>query len=311
MAYREKRWKQRKTKNLKEKQSLEILHSKIFFITQQEKNQSRKDKKKESTIKRNEINTRRALEHHIRKVNCNFDKSDYVIHATFNSERRPLTRKEIDNAFSNYIKRINRKRKNMGLKNAKYMAVIEGGDGTEKEVHFHIIIDGELDRNILEDLWGKRGFVNVDRLQPNEEGLTGLTKYMSKGHFEELEDELKEDFKEKEGDNEKKKKGTKRWRTSKGNLRGPVIEVNDNRFKKNKVRDMFKNEPSREEIEKLYPGYTLTYYKAVWNEEYDKYYIDIRLRRYIKNEKIEIKNKDGTITQKYVPKKRKYKKKKK
>lgn len=303
MAYREKRWKQRKTKNLREKESLEILHTKIFFITQQEKNQSRKSKKKESTIKRNEINTRRALEHHIRKVNCNFDKSDYVIHATFNSEKRPLTRIEVDNAFRNYIKRINNKRKKLGLGRSRYMAVIEGGDGTEKEVHFHIIMDGDLDRNILEDLWGKRGFANVDRLQPNEEGLTGLTKYMSKGHFEEL-------IEENEDNSEKKIKGTKRWRTSKGNLREPVIEVNDNRFNKNKVRNMFKNEPSREEIEKLYPGYTLTYFKAVWNEEYDQYYIDIRLRRYVKNEKIEITNRDGTIIEKYIIKKRKYKKKK-
>lgn len=320
MAYREQRYPQRKTEDLKVAESLENLNAKIFFITQQEKNKSRKEKKiqaeKESSVKRSEINTRRALEHHIRKVNCNFDQSDYVIHATFNSEKRPLTRKEINNEFTNYIKRINGKRKRLGLKNAKYMAVIEGGEGTEKEVHFHIIIDGRLDRNILENLWGKRGFVNVDRLQPNEEGLTGLTKYMSKGHFEELEkgfkEEIKEDKKE-EGKEEKSKrpKGTKRWRTSKGNLKTPVVKVNDSKFTKNKVRDMFINTPSREEIEKLYPGYTLTYYKAVHNEEYDQYYIDIHLRRYVKNVKIEVENKDGTITIKYKPKTRKYKRRKK
>lgn len=301
MAYREKRYIQRKTKELKVIESLETLHAKIFFITPQEKKQSRKAKKRETTIKRNETNTRRAMEYHIRKVNCNFDQSDYVIHATFNNEKRPLTRIEIDNMFGNYIKRINRKRKKLGLKKAKYMAVIEGGEGTDKEVHFHIIIDGEMDRNILEDLWGKRGFVNVDRLQLNEEGLTGLVKYMSKGHFEEEApiDKTNED---------NRPKGTKRWRASRGNLEEPVIEVNDNRFSGRKVHEMLRNEPSREEIEKLYPGYTLTYYKATYNEEYCQVYIDIRLRRYVKNEKVEIKNKDKV--QLYRVKKRKYKKRK-
>lgn len=302
MAYREKRYVQRKTENLKVKESLENLDVKIFFITQQEKNQSRKNKKKETTIKKKEINTRRAMEHHIRKVNCNFDQSDYVIHATFNAERRPLTRKEVDNVFRNYVIRINKKRKKLGLKNAKYMAVIEGGEGTDIEVHFHIIMDGDMDRNILEDLWGKRGFVNVDRLQLNEEGLTGLVKYMSKGHFEE---ETQKNEKESEND---RPKGTKRWRTSKGNLKEPVLQINDNRFSGRKVHEMLKNEPSREEIEKLYPGYTLTHYKATYNEEYCQVYIEIKMRRYVKNEKVNNGPKDIQL---YKVRKRKYKRRKK
>lgn len=268
MYYREKKWKQRKTKNVKVKESLELLDVKIYPISLKEKNKSRKVKSKDTAPKQKSLNTKRSREYHMRLIHCNFDESDYVIHVTYSNSNRPITREEVEADFRNYILRINRRRKKEGLGNAKYVAVIEGGDGTKKKVHFHIIIDGELNRDILEDLW-KKGFVNVDRLQMNEEGLKGLTEYMAK---EKRTDE----------EVEEEKKWNKSWRSSL-NLIKPRADVNDTRLTKRKVQKMLFAEPSREEIEKMYPGYTLTYYNVSYNQEYGNIYIDIRLRRYVRN----------------------------
>lgn len=267
MYYREKKWKQRKKKNVKVKESLELLDIRIFPVSKSEKNKSRKSKKKETAPKQKSLNNKRSREYHVRLIHCNFDQSDYVIHTTFSNNERPIAKEEVEREFRNYILRINRRRKKEGLGNAKYIAVIEGGDGTKKKVHFHIIIDGQLNRDILEDLWGK-GYVNVDRLQLNEEGLNGLTKYMCK---------------EKNLDKEEERKWDKSWRSSM-NLDKPKIEVNDNRFSKRKVKNMIFEQPSREELEKMYPGYTLTYYESKYNQEYGHIYIDIKMRRFVNND---------------------------
>lgn len=271
MLYRQKIWKQRKTKNVRVKESMEFIDIRILPITKEQKKMRRKDKKKESAPKQKKLNTKRSKEWHTRLIHCNFDNSDYVIHATFSNKERPFTKEEVEKEFKNYILRINRYRKKIKLGNAKYIAVIEGGDGTKKNVHFHIIIDGDLKREILEDLWKEKGYVNVDRLQMNEEGLIRLVNYMAKGLEDEEEIERTKEF-----------KGVRTWRSSKG-LDKPVIYVDDNKFSGRKVMNMVANHPSREEFEKMYPGYTLTDYNIVYNEEYCQAYIDIKMRKYIKN----------------------------
>ncbi|MGL5087093.1 MAG: rolling circle replication-associated protein [Clostridium sp.] len=272
MLYRQKIWKQRKTKNVRVKESMEFIDIRISPITKEQKNMKRKDKKKESAPKQKKLNTKRSKEWHLRIIHCNFDNSDFVIHATFGNKERPITKEEVEKEFKNYILRINRYRKKLKLENAKYIAVIEGGDGTKKNVHFHIIIDGDLSREILEELWKEKGYINVDRLQMSEEGLIRLVNYMAKG----LEDE-------EEIEKTKQFKGVRTWRSSKGNLDRPDISVNDNAFSGRKVMNMVAKHPSKEDFEKMYPGYILTDYTIVYNEEYCQAFIDIKMRRYIKN----------------------------
>lgn len=293
MLYRQKIWKQRKTENLKVKESLEVLDIKIFPITKREKNQSRKNKKKDTAPKQKRLNSKRSLEHHTRLVHCNFDQSDYVIHATYSNKERPISKDEVEKEFRNYILRINRYRKKLGLSNAKYIAVIEGGDGTKKNVHFHIIIDGDVNRDILENLWNGKGYVNVDRLQLSEDGLVALVGYMAK---------------ETDEENNKKHKGSRSWRSSQG-LTKPVIGVSDSAFLGRDVMNMVRSHPSREEIERMYPGYILTDYKITYNEEYCQAYIEFKMRRYVKNEKVEKISTNNP--QMYRTKKRKYKRRKK
>lgn len=267
MFYREQRWRSRKTKNLKVKESLEFLDVRIFPITEKEKNRSRKEKSKVTAPKQQKLNNKRSIEWHKKIIHSNFDESDYVIHATFDNKNRPNDKIAIEKEFKNYIARINRRRKKLGLGNTKYVAVIEGIEDKRKKVHFHIIIDGELDRDTLEELWNKKGYINVDRLQMNEEGFTALVKYMAK---------------EKETE---EMKYNKMWRSSVG-LKKPKLEVNDCKYNKRKMKNMLMKQPSRQELEAMYPGWTLTNYEIKYNEEYGNIYMDINMRRYCKNEKI-------------------------
>lgn len=123
-------------------------------------------------------------------------------------------------------------------------------------IHHHIIMNGGLDRDFLESLWTKErvvwsrweksedyryecmanriGYINADRLQSNESGITALAVYLVK---------------------QPNKK--KRWSSSR-NLLIPTSSTNDNRYSKRKVWKIVRERPSREYWERLYPGWTLT-----------------------------------------------------
>ena len=62
---------------------------------------------------------------------------------------------------------------------------------TPVRIHHHIIMNGGLDRDVVEDLWRKRrrkgqkkgdkiGFCNADRLQADENGIAALCTYLVK-----------------------------------------------------------------------------------------------------------------------------------
>ena len=60
------------------------------------------------------------------------------------------------------------------------MYTIEGNeDGNKERIHVHMVINGGIDREELEKIWGK-GYANADHLQPNENGLEALGRYITK-----------------------------------------------------------------------------------------------------------------------------------
>ena len=52
------------------------------------------------------------------------------------------------------------------------------GSGSKARPHVHMIMTGGMDRDAVEEKWGN-GFVNTKRLQFDEEGISGLSKYMA------------------------------------------------------------------------------------------------------------------------------------
>lgn len=259
MFYRTKKQKLKKMKNVKAKESLEILKVSTYPVFDDaQKSRTRKQKKKQSREEQKQLNEKNAKEYFFTKAQCNFDTTDYVWHITFNDESRPETEEEARRIFRNLIIKVNRYRKKQGLDRAKYMAVIEYGDSGQ--IHWHILIDGEVHRDILETFWNK-GTSNVDRLQQDEEGIRKLCKYMLKDP-----------------------KGKKRYIPSRGNLvEPPDPTINDNKFSRREMIKMATNQPTKEEIEAWYPGYILTKFNIKQDEVYGGIYMNIEMRRYVKN----------------------------
>ena len=275
--YREQRCIQRKTKYLRQKESMSIMRVNIFEATQKQRGEKRSKKTKYTAPKQRILNTERKREYFKALVHVNFDESDYIIHKTFDKD---ITKEEADKEWTNALRRINRKRKKVGLGNARYILVSEGNPREGQRMHFHIIMDGDLHRDVIQDIWKEKGYINVDRLQFNDEGVTGLVKYVTKALKKEQEEEKEElGYDEDDG-------GTKAWRPSQGLVK-PKINVRDYRFTKKQVMDWIRVHPSEREIEELYPGWTCTYINKKYNEEYGKAYIQIELRKYEKNEKVD------------------------
>ncbi len=261
MFYRTKVQTLKKMVDVVAKESLEIKKISTYPIFDiKEKYKSRKKKKNQSRKEQKDWNEKNAKEYFFAKAHCNFDTSDYVWHVTFDDDHRPSTLEEAEKIFRNLMIKVNRLRrsKKYKLERARYMGVIEYGE--DGKIHWHILIDGKLHRDILETLW-EYGTSNVDRLQQDEEGIRKLCKYMLKDP-----------------------KGKKRYKASRGNLvEPPTPTINDNKFSRRKMIKMVTNQPTKEEIEKWYPGYILTKFEIKQNEQYGGVYMNIEMRRYVKN----------------------------
>lgn len=218
----------------------------------------RSKKKKVSAPKQKRLNDKNARRYFIQLVNTNFNENDLHISATYSDDELPDSIEAAEREVKNYIRRIDYRRKKEGLPPTKYILVTEGK--TEKDgdklirIHHHIYISGGLSRDVIESLWRRRrrkgekegkkiGFVNADRLQPNEYGLEALSRYLMKNP-----------------------QGKKRWSCSQ-NLERPWMRPNDHKYSKREVERIVKTCCyDREFWEKRYPGYWLTESKPVFND---------------------------------------------
>ena len=211
-------------------------------------------------------NRDRSILRAIQIVEANFGKRDVALALTYNGEAP--TQDRVDKDLRNFADRVKRRRKNLGLRELKYWAVIGGDEMPEagysgKRPHIHIFMNGGISRDELELMWGK-GFANVDRLQPGSEGLAAIATYFAK----QIQDR-------------KETKGARRWRASK-NLVKPVQRSRDAKMPNSRVRRIaydFKNE-AKAVMEKLYPGYVMTEEPVVRYSDYTPgVYIRAVLRR--------------------------------
>ncbi len=229
----------------------------------------RSRKKKISAPKQKRLNDKNARRYFVQFVNANFGRGDLHVTATYSKDELPETVEDAEREARNYIRRIDYKRKKEGLPKMKYILVTEcrTRKGEEKpiRVHHHIIMDGKLDRDVVEELWSRRrrkgekkgkqiGFVNADRLQPNNYGLEALSRYLMKDP-----------------------QGKKRWSSSQ-NLIKPWSRNNDHRYTRRAVERAARNPEDREFWEKKYPGYWLTECKPVYND-FTGWSIYLKLRR--------------------------------
>lgn len=227
---------------------------------------------KVSEPKQKDLNDKNARRYLVQLGNGNFGSGDLHVTCTYADKYLPETVEEAERTVGNYLRRIAYRRNKLGLPSLKYILVTEYGfskDDPEQiqptRVHHHIIMNGGQDRDEVEMMWTadrinwrkyeadssymdsveKMGWVNADRLQPNENGIEALCKYMTKNP-----------------------NGKKRWSSSR-NLERPIEQPPaDHKYTRRKVEDLAKsNDLGKEYFEKKFHDYTITEIKPEYYEE--------------------------------------------
>jgi len=256
-----------------------------YSMTQKEYARRKRSKKEKiSSLKQRDLNDKNAKRYFTQLGNLNFGDDKTALHTvlTYNDENLPSTIEEAENIVSNYLRRVNYRRIKEGLPALKYILVTAyrfAKDGeTPVRIHHHIIMNGGLPREMVEDMWTNQrinwnrykkdqeyrnsikhiGYVNADRLQSGDTGITPLCVYLAS-----------------------QPGGKKRWSSSR-NLKRPEGRNNDTRYSKREVEKIIRNQEGREFWEKKYPGWTLTddtYGKQYEHNEITGWAIYLKLRR--------------------------------
>lgn len=160
----------------------DLVEIDMYPVPSNRKDIPRAEKVKESREAQKRLNNKNRVKEIVRLMCANFSKKDYILTLSYKDGYLPdedRARKDM----KNFIARVKRKRKKAGLPPMKYIYVIEfalEGKKTKKvRLHSHMIMSGGLDRDELEELWGK-GRCQVRRCQPDDFELTGFAEYIGK-----------------------------------------------------------------------------------------------------------------------------------
>lgn len=275
-----------------------------YTKTQAETAKGKRSKlRKVSPSKQTNLNDANAKRRFIQVGNTNFGADDLHVTLTYSKEQLPATIEDAHKEAEKYLRRIKYARAQRGLPSLKYMLVTEYKTAkcgeTPVRIHHHIIMNGGLSRDEVENLWRKRrragqkqgdkiGYANADRLQPQGNGIAALCTYITK-----------------------RKTGKKRWSSSQNlnapdiitkdpgqppqavterkfsvsaNLASPKCRTNDHSYSQRELAKIAKNPPAPEYWERRYPGYTLIRddeyaFKSVFNEHTGKWAVYVKLRR--------------------------------
>lgn len=243
------------TKTTKAGDQLEADIYPSFGIRQDMPRTKRRNKSRPAQKSLNDKRARRYLNN---LVSCNFNEGDLWCTFTYDKEHLPEDPEEADKIFTNFIRRINRRRKKAGIDNVKYICVTEYSDD-EKGIrcHHHVIMSGDCDRDELEELWKQGTRNHTRRISPDKDThIAGIVNYISKDP-----------------------KGRKRWRSSK-NLKKPQITKSYCKFGKRTAERMATDRSYLEDrIRKEYPGYRFIDAEVKVNEINGGFYIYARMVR--------------------------------
>jgi len=199
------------------------------------------------------LNRRHRAEKLARLMNTNFTERDLAVTLTYaiNPDSDEVATKDIQK----WLRRVRYRYKKAGI-TLKYIWTMErSGKG---RYHFHVVLSGGVDRDELEMLWG-HGYANTKRLQFDEQGLTALSRYMTKS----VKDEDRTVY--------------RTYNPSK-NLIDPEPTYNDSKIRSRKRAAELADEDWNAWRE-LYPEYEVADLWPFTSDEYGSVYIFARLRR--------------------------------
>lgn len=230
----------------------DYLEIDIFPVFEYQRGRSKKRKPTSETQKR--LNQRNAERKLIRLLNTNFTPKDIRFDLTYSDKHHPDTPEDAQKEMQNFIRRVKRYRKKIGLTELKYVAVTEIGKKGAR-FHHHIVMSGGIEINELANIWS-RGYTTAKPLQFDEYGIVGIAKYL-----------IKEPIL------------AKRWSASR-NLEQPRTSSRDGRLPNYKVKELHDSGyDNRQELETFYEGYALADVKPYYNEMNGGYYITVLMYR--------------------------------
>lgn len=206
----------------------------------------------EAVQRNNEERSRRKL---IQLIDANFDERDY--HVTLTYAGTPPAYDQARKDVKNFLRAVKRRREQRGLDELKYVYAIEDEqDGKRKRIHIHAIMNGGISREELEQIWGQ-GYANADNLQPDENGLEAIARYITK-----------------------QQKNRRKWARSR-NLTQPKVRTSDTKVSNARVRRLAVDFPNsaKEIMERLFPQYTHTKTIMRFSDVVDGAYIRCVMRR--------------------------------
>ena len=210
-----------------------------------------------STEAMKRLNARNAERKLMRLAETNFGKRDYYFTGTIEGPDLPDV-DAMQELVVNFIRRLNYLRRKLGLKNSKYIYVLEGHDDGDrkKRLHWHALIEGGVSREQIKALW-THGRARVDELDARgAQGLIPLARYLSKAP-----------------------QGKKRWARSR-NLKEPVESVAERKISSRTAYRIAEGAAERTRaLEKLYPGYEVIESEARTNPFLPGCYIYAMMRR--------------------------------
>lgn len=162
---------------LKSVYSGEMLESEGFPLWSTGKTKEIKALKNSTRPEQKNLNAKNVRKKVVRLLNGNFTESDIWITVGYRDGALPPTQHQSHKDIINYIRRLQRYCDKNNLPKLKYIYVTEFSEDTR--VHHHIVMSFP-DRDIAERLWVKGKYPQSRRLMPNDYGLEGLARYISK-----------------------------------------------------------------------------------------------------------------------------------
>lgn len=204
------------------------------------------------------VNERRARMRLDRIIQHNFQEYDsYVIGLDYEVEP---TREQAEKDRAAFVRGLRKLYKDAGIE-LKWLAVTPWLTKTGrpvKRLHHHLVITGGVNEKAIRELWMKRknGRIHLDPLQPDNNGVTGLSRYLS-AHLH----------------------GTKRWTGSRNLEEPPVIYPKRHMGKSRAYKLAMDYEAARTIFENQHKDYTFVSMEVRFSEYVDGAYIYARMRR--------------------------------
>jgi hypothetical protein len=230
-----------------------MLECEIYPIWKTSKKSIRDKTRKESRKAQRNLNNKNAVKRVIRLINTNFNNNGIWGTFTYSDDKLPNDENQAKKDMQNYIRRLKRYIEKENLEPLKYIYVTEYSE--RKRVHHHIVMNFN-NRDIAEKLWKNGGRTQTRRLQPDDYGLEGMARYITK-----------------------QKRDSKRYACSR-NLEKPKVYEAYSKFTKRRAERIAHDENGAKEIfEKMYPKYIFKDIDIKYSEFVSGCYIYARLRK--------------------------------